>query len=416
MGNDEKCFIDEVLVILNCYINLDSVNFKQTVTNVFSLIDEGWLSGDLYFYLEKQLNKKSNLRDINDVLEANHLKTISNLLANYQEKWSLWPRLQISFFELGKRYSTRMISCLGENNAYIKGMYLRKFSNRQVAILKADIDNPRAMYKDTWVEDKRVLKYYFESSKSDFEGKKIKNFPVNKEIIANIENDQQLDILLFTRNAKESDYVFEGKYVAEGYYGRKNNLWVKLINDNENLGELVRDDELLKRELLSIINKTKKVNDTIPIELPNKYDESLTRVVQETIRNTTLQKNFRSNLIYKAKGKCELCGLAFEPILVASHIKPVAAIISDDSLTDTEKIDQFIDVKNGLLLCKQHDALFDQGYITFNKAGKVRYSKKISDILKARLIGDNNGINKKRFNEKYMQYHRDNIFKKQNND
>ena len=53
-----------------------------------------------------------------------------------------------------------------------------------------------------------------------------------------------------------------------------------------------------------------------------------------------------------------------------------------------------IDVSNGLLLCPNHDALFDKAIITFDANGKVI----ISDILKEidcmfLNINENRGLN-----------------------
>lgn len=412
--NDENEFLYNLVEILNSYIKLNDNVSKQVINNIFSLIDEGWLAGDLYVYLDKQLNKKSVLKEINNELEATSINSIRMLLDTFKSCWTSWPRIQVSDFELGKRYTTRMISCLGENNAYVKGMYLRKFDNYQIAILKAELDNPNAIYQDTWIEEKKVLKYYFECHKSDTQGERIKTYSVNKEIIENIENNKPLCILVFTKMAKEKDFVFEGKYKAEGYYGKKNNLWFKLVNDNESYNELIDANSDMRQELNSVIEKIEK-KDIFKgkiIDLPKKYEQHLTSVVRETVRNSTLQKAFRNNLIFKAEGRCEVCGLSFEPILVASHIKPVADILRDDTLDDNEKIDQVTDAKNGLLLCEQHDALFDKGYITFNKSGKIRYSKSLSDILKKRLIGNDVSINKLSFNDEYMNYHRTKVFKK----
>ncbi len=61
------------------------------------------------------------------------------------------------------------------------------------------------------------------------------------------------------------------------------------------------------------------------------------------------QGGFMQKLIIKY-GKCRVCGMDDEKLLIASHIKPWA--ISNDK----EKLDD----NNGLLLCPNHDALFDK--------------------------------------------------------
>ena len=52
-------------------------------------------------------------------------------------------------------------------------------------------------------------------------------------------------------------------------------------------------------------------------------------------------------------------------LLVASHIKPWS--ISDAN----EKLD----IHNGLLMCPNHDKLFDRGYISFDDTGRILISE-----------------------------------------
>ena len=51
--------------------------------------------------------------------------------------------------------------------------------------------------------------------------------------------------------------------------------------------------------------------------------------------------------------------------LIASHIKPWACSESGEKL----------DIDNGLLLCPNHDALFDSGYISFDENGVIMISE-----------------------------------------
>lgn len=71
---------------------------------------------------------------------------------------------------------------------------------------------------------------------------------------------------------------------------------------------------------------------------------------------------FRSALLDYWQGRCCVTGLALPELLRASHIKPWAECESDD-----ERLDVF----NGLLLAPHLDALFDDGWMTFNDAGSV---------------------------------------------
>ena len=53
--------------------------------------------------------------------------------------------------------------------------------------------------------------------------------------------------------------------------------------------------------------------------------------------------------------------LSNKDFLIASHIKPWSKC----------KSNQKLDVNNGLLLCPNHDRLFDEGWISFDEIGKI---------------------------------------------
>lgn len=102
---------------------------------------------------------------------------------------------------------------------------------------------------------------------------------------------------------------------------------------------------------------------------------------------------------------CPITDVTEERLLVASHIKPW--IDSDDR----EKIDP----KNGFIFTPTYDKLFDRGFISFEDDKTMRVSAWLSPLNQRRL---NIRDGKKVFNlpvtgrEKYLQYHRNNIFKK----
>lgn len=67
------------------------------------------------------------------------------------------------------------------------------------------------------------------------------------------------------------------------------------------------------------------------------------------------------------KNKCPICGIGMEAILRASHSKPW----KDSS--DEERLNPY----NGVLLCCNHDALYDKGLISFDGQGRLHISKQI---------------------------------------
>ncbi|GAA0714927.1 hypothetical protein GCM10008904_31180 [Paraclostridium ghonii] len=123
--------------------------------------------------------------------------------------------------------------------------------------------------------------------------------------------------------------------------------------------------------------------------------------VKRTVKVRVTQGPFRDKLINRDK-KCVICGLDIKNLLVASHIKPWSVS------NDYEKQDE----NNGVLLCANHDALFDKGYITFDGSGKLIISDEINknDYQKLNLYVDK-VINLNDSQQQYMNYHKNNIFK-----
>ncbi|MFD1781630.1 HNH endonuclease [Fredinandcohnia salidurans] len=70
-----------------------------------------------------------------------------------------------------------------------------------------------------------------------------------------------------------------------------------------------------------------------------------------------------------------------------------------------------LDVDNGLLLCPNHDALFDKGFISFDENGRIIISKILDDTLKVFLnINNSLQITMNESQVHYMKWHRENRF------
>ena len=76
------------------------------------------------------------------------------------------------------------------------------------------------------------------------------------------------------------------------------------------------------------------------------------------------QQYFRNTLIHNYHDHCCITGIAIDPLLAASHIKPW----KDSS--PTEKVA----ASNGLLLNAFHDRAFDQGLITLDNDFAIHVS------------------------------------------
>lgn len=121
---------------------------------------------------------------------------------------------------------------------------------------------------------------------------------------------------------------------------------------------------------------------------------------EAVVRIRVNQGEFRKKLL-KKYGKCCLCGVSNPTLLVASHIKPWA---------DSEPLEK-LDSDNALLLCPNHDKLFDSGLISFDESGKIIISDELTE--NDRLFMNINDHMKIKVNEaqvEYLSYHRSHIF------
>lgn len=100
--------------------------------------------------------------------------------------------------------------------------------------------------------------------------------------------------------------------------------------------------------------------------------------------------------------KCALCGIELPELVRASHAKPWR------ECTTEERLDPY----NGLLLCRNHESLYKNGYITFDGTGKIHISDRIPTMnyamydlhAKMRVLRTEN-------NKPYFRWHRKYIFK-----
>ncbi|MFK3925779.1 HNH endonuclease [Serratia liquefaciens] len=128
-----------------------------------------------------------------------------------------------------------------------------------------------------------------------------------------------------------------------------------------------------------------------------------------TVKTRVDQNLFRKNVLEIYEYRCCVTGLEEPTLLVASHILPWS-----------HSIEQRLNPSNGLCLSSLHDKAFDRGLITFNENFELILSPQLKR-LKSRVYTENfekyEG-KQLRFplnyppNNKYMAYHRDEIFGK----
>ena len=123
---------------------------------------------------------------------------------------------------------------------------------------------------------------------------------------------------------------------------------------------------------------------------------------EQLIRARKGQGKFRQN-VERIELVCRVTGIDIKALLIASHIKPWR------ESSNAERLDG----SNGLLLSPHIDKLFDQGWITFTTAGDLVCTQK--DIIKALAQwGVTLPVNVGAFSSqqaKYLEYHRDRIYK-----
>lgn len=231
---------------------------------------------------------------------------------------------------------------------------------------------------------------------------------------------------------KESDYHhlnFIIKTLAEVGSFAKDDLKGLMIVDIDNHPDgFINQDELIEYIQLAnrgafderkynqigyLWNLLKKLDDLVVVERRLYFEEDAKIIFGEDLRQETKKRDGYLHRIYKnllkeevdeklQQTKCMVEKLSY-PSLVASHIKPF--IQSNEN--------EAYDPNNGLLLSRNMDILFDQGYISFENDGTIIYSDKLEEDVKEYLHTfslDGNFINEQRL--VYLEYHRSRIFKR----
>lgn len=116
-----------------------------------------------------------------------------------------------------------------------------------------------------------------------------------------------------------------------------------------------------------------------------------------------LQVFYKDTLMHEFNKTCPICGCHLPKMLIGSHIKP---------FRDCAHLYEAACHDNGLLLCRNHDFLFDQGYISFNDDGKAIIHNSIAmekDLYQIQDLDTKYMSNQRKL---FLAYHRKHIFKK----
>ena len=150
-----------------------------------------------------------------------------------------------------------------------------------------------------------------------------------------------------------------------------------------------------------IYNLTDDLDDNLLNDIEEIIGEKISTEKENLVKCRIGQGVFRDKLIEHWEG-CSVTGLTQNDILIASHIIPWS------KANHKQRLDPF----NGLLLLPTLDKLFDKGYISFSNNGSILISKLLSnyDILG---INEDMKIKIQEEHAKYLNYHRNEIFKKE---
>lgn len=183
--------------------------------------------------------------------------------------------------------------------------------------------------------------------------------------------------------------VDEFKYVMD-YFLRYDENW--LNREGETVIDTAEQEDVLKAQLDNSVDEIDK-----EIETKQLQGEEREALIKVRVNQSAFRK-----LLMRRYTHCCLCDVDDESLLVASHIKPWA------KSSHAEKVD----VNNGLLLCPNHDKLFDRGYISFDNGGHIVISDELSKNCAISMnIKNDMQIELSNDNIKYMEYHRNNVLK-----
>lgn len=114
-------------------------------------------------------------------------------------------------------------------------------------------------------------------------------------------------------------------------------------------------DDYYQIQETTVQNEIKKIEANAAIDITERNAIIKARVGQGLFRQRLIQH----------WGGCSITKFSMYDCLVASHIKPWKDSSNEERLS----------VFNGLLLLPNYDKLFDKGYISFDTAGKIIYSR-----------------------------------------
>ena len=273
----------------------------------------------------------------------------------------------------------------GSNGFDVQCFLLRKDLEEFLLGLKAEYNFPKLSYRK-----KDELPRLFQSRL-----KKISNLP---EIIwFSIQEQNQIRGPRIYINSNDKNY----KILRE--LSLPNLSYVSVMKLVSNSKEVIYYFKLFTN-FIDSFGTTSHPSDIKKEENALSQDKTLNESSKDQTRKARVgQGKYREELL-KECPYCPITLVSDDRLLIASHIKPW--IKSEQN----EKIDP----KNGFMFTPTIDHLFDRGFMSFDNDKKILLSPWLSKTTIHRLNFQSSGIIEHlpiTGREKYLQYHRDNIYK-----
>ena len=199
---------------------------------------------------------------------------------------------------------------------------------------------------------------------------------------------------------KPREYTYRGQVelAGEPYQdqqkdqdGRQRLVWVFPLR--------LKDSDAKFSKLPSATHDKQELQDEFE-EIQQVENLPITQTEKERLIKARIGQGKFKKLLIQRECKCALCGVIDRRILIASHIKPWSASTNEERL----------DVNNGLLLCPNHDALFDKQLISFDMQGRIVISQTLDETARI-FMNVNEGL-RVELTEKqlgYMEEHHQNL-------
>lgn len=245
-----------------------------------------------------------------------------------------------------------------------------------------------------WTDEEMILTLYIYLTHNHNELYKSSKFLTDfcerlNRYTGNIRTTSSIEMRISNYKAVDANYLKNGldnvgkkvKQIWDNYHDKINYLKSRYdLFVNKTMLEITSEAQ---KELEEIDNTIINSYSNINLSEKDAYIELLINV-----RNNSIQKVFKNNLIMEFNQKCALCNINNKDLLIASHILPYSKCRNKKNM---------INHNNGLLLCPMHDALFDKKYISFNVNGNIVINSKIDHNLYDSLNINKNLVIEKNF-------------------